>query len=276
MIQTVEIRSLEEVTKIILDQEYNAEIGRLRSTYLFRGMPSAGFRLETSLMRNCGDLMQQLEPSILKNFSKYAIKDDPQINESVWRQMMMGQQYGLPTRLLDWTHSSMIALHFATAENDFAKTDKRDGVVWRIDAKELAGLLPGRYRQELGKGNTFIFDVAALNRVTSSASEYDADMLDRSMVIVEPPSADERIVNQYAYFSVVPTGMKDIEAFLEENTHKTVRYIIRKEIRWDIRDLLDQANVSERIVYPGLEGLSRWIARHYYHTNDSRDNRQTE
>jgi hypothetical protein len=28
--------------------------------------------------------------------------------------------------------------------------------------------------------------------------------------------------------------------------------------------MLDQLNMSERIVYPGLDGLSRWIARHYF------------
>ena len=58
--------------------------------------------------------------------------------------------------------------------------------------------------------------------------------------------------------------MDDVEAFLKEHTDKTVRFVIKKEIRWQVRDLLDQLNISERIVYPGLDGLSRWLARHYY------------
>ena len=47
-------------------------------------------------------------------------------------------------------------------------------------------------------------------------------------------------------------------------TENTARYIIKKELRWQVRDLLDQLNISERIVYPGLDGLSMWLARHYY------------
>ena len=58
--------------------------------------------------------------------------------------------------------------------------------------------------------------------------------------------------------------MKDIEHFLDEHTKKTVRYVIKKEIRWQIRDMLDHQNISERIVYPGLDGLSKWLGRHYY------------
>ena len=31
------------------------------------------------------------------------------------------------------------------------------------------------------------------------------------------------------------------------------------EIRWQARDLLDQLNISERVIYPGLDGLSKWL-----------------
>ena len=73
--------------------------------------------------------------------------------------------------------------------------------------------------------------------------------------MIEPPSIDQRIVNQYSFFSVIPTGITDIEGLLAKVSVESVRYIIRKEIRWDIRDMLDQFNVNDRIIYPGLDGI---------------------
>ena len=103
-----------------------------------------------------------------------------------------------------------------------------------------------------------------LEEVVSSIEQYDEDMGDRSMLIVEPSSIDERIVNQYSFFAIVPSDINDIEEFLDKYTNNTVKYIISKDLRWRIADTLDAFNVSERIFYPGLDGLSAWIGRHYY------------
>jgi hypothetical protein len=38
--------------------------------------------------------------------------------------------------------------------------------------------------------------------------------------------------------------------------------VIPGSLKWDVRDKLDQANITERVLYPSLDGLSRWLRRY--------------
>ena len=130
--------------------------------------------------------------------------------------------------------------------------------------REIHSLLPEKYKTALAESATSIFSVKTLSRIAESLEQYDDDMGDKSMVVIEPPSIEQRIVNQYSFFSVVPMGISNVEDFLDRRTRNTVKYVIDKKLRWRVRDMLDQLNVSERIMYPGLDGLSKWISRHYF------------
>ena len=264
MYKTVVIDEIWGVSNLITEQKYRPDLDRYRSLKIYRGMPDADFKIITSLKRICKNKRKQLEPTILSNFTKYAALEDPSIETSVWRQMILGQHHGLPTRLLDWSFSPLTGLHFAVSEHDLSQMDKHDCVVWRIDVDELHSLLPQKYQKIMKKEQTTVFSLKMLQEACQDPQEYDRDMEGKAMVIVEPPSIEQRIINQYSFFSIVPIEMENVDDFLAEHTDKTVKFIIKKELRWQIRDLLDQLNISERIIYPGLDGLSEWLARHYY------------
>ena len=264
MLHTVVIDNIFGISQLLMEQVYRPDLKRYRSLYIYRGMSNANFQIISSLRRICKYKAPTLEPVILSNFTKYAALEDPSIETSIWRQMILGQHHGLPTRLLDWSFSPLTSLHFAMSESNLDNMDKHDSVVWRIDVNELHAMLPEKYQQIMEREQATVFSVKMLQEACCSLAEYDADMKGQAMLIVEPPSIEQRIINQYSFFSILPMEMEDVVGFLDKHTDRTVRFIIKKEIRWQVRDLLDQLNISERIVYPGLDGLSQWLARHYF------------
>lgn len=269
MIHTVFIDSMEGVKNLIFEQEYDSRSKRMRSSFCYRGMPNASYDIRTSLQRNCKDKYRELEMPMLESFIKYACIEEPRIRDSIWEAMIVGQHHGLPTRLLDWTHSVLVALHFANSEVNLDKLGKRDCVIWRIDCEELARKLPEKYRVVLTQKRTLFFNTETLSSVAESVEEYDRDMGDSSLVCLEPPSVDQRIVSQFAFFTIVPKGIANLEDFLNAHTENTYKYVISRELRWNLRDLLDEFNLSERLIYPGVDGIAKWVSRHYYVMHES-------
>src|SRR5207237_480825 len=54
-----------------------------------------------------------------------------------------------------------------------------------------------------------------------------------------------------------------LEDWLDDHPDLCSQLIIPSELKWELRDKLDQANVTERVLFPGLDGLSRWLKRYY-------------
>lgn len=259
MFKIREIHEFHEIWEIISEQAYDARVNRYRSSCLYRGCQMPIFiwqQVLPEIVRIRERFWKSQYCVILQNMLLLKILG---LENSKWRQLIIGQHHGLPTRLLDWTYSPLAALHFATSGEEFSRMEKNDCVVWAIDIEEINRLLPDKYIKELQKENSYLFTVKMLEQVVQELDQYDDDMREEAMVLLEPPSIDQRIINQYSYFSIIPKDMTDIEAFLETKTENTVKYVIDKLLKWRIRDMLDQLNINERIVYPGLDGLSSWI-----------------
>ena len=236
---------------------WKPDLRRFRSDYAFRGRNEAAEDLSSSLQRH-GSNAGGLEGHLLRNFRKYAQRESVPF-DSVWNWLALAQHHGLPTRLLDWTYSPLVALHFATADTDHYD---RDGVVWMVDYGAAHAAAPQALREVLAEQGMDVFTAELLDRVASDLEALE-ELGEDFVVFLEPPSIDDRIVNQYALFSLMSRADSRLDDWLAERPDVARRIVVPAELKWEVRDKLDQANVTERVLFPGLDGLSRWLARYY-------------
>src|SRR5204863_1182001 len=171
----------------------------------------------------------------------------------------LAKHHGLPTRLLDWTYSPYVALHFAT--NELAHFNE-DATIWCVDYRKTNDLLPRPLRKVLDAEDVNIFTTDLLNSVATTLESFDALAREDFILFFEPPSLDERIVNQFALFSLPSSAGMSLEDLLKTRRATYCRVIIPAKLKWEVRDKLDQANITERELFTGLDGLSMWLKRY--------------
>jgi hypothetical protein len=257
-VDEVRAESWGHLQELLYEQSWQEGLRRFRSDRVFRGQQDAASDLATSLERLGGEYAQ-LERHLLRNFQKYARRDTS--NQTFWDWLAVAKHHCLPTRVLDWTHSPYVGLHFAT---ESPATYGRDGVVWSVDYVQAAKHLPAPLREILEEEGSNSFTTEMVQRAASGLEELDALAEDDDFVLfLEPPSLDERIVNQYAVFSLMSSPSARLEEWLAQRPGLARRIVVPAELKWEVRDKLDQANVTERVLFPGLDGLARWMTRHY-------------
>lgn len=253
------ISSWEQLAEEVYHDSWKPEMRRYRSDFAFRGLSDCSYELKNSFLRNCGD-KPELEYHLLRNFRKYARTTESNQTSTQWRSLVLAQHHGLPTRLLDWTYSPFIAMHFATANTEKYDTD---GVIWKVDFVKVNNLSPEPLLGILEKEKCNAFTLEMLEEHFASLARFDEINGPGQAIFFEPPSLDDRIVNQFALFSVMTSPTAILDEWLAKQNDICRRLIIPKELKWEIRDKLDQANITERVLFPGLDGLAHWLKRHY-------------
>ncbi|MGO6997875.1 FRG domain-containing protein [Rhizobium leguminosarum] len=272
--------SWENLISLLYQGDWDGAISRHRSSMVFRGMTNSSWTMKTSLMRLGGNY-SVLEKHLLRNFRKYAHRDVVE-RDSFWHWLAVAQHHGLPTRLLDWTYSPFVAMHFAT---DALASMNENGVIWCVDLRLAHQSLPAILTKSIDQEGSYVFTIdmlAALERkrdefpslvaeaddkgyqLLRDLGDFDKLSTDPFALFIEPPSIDDRIVNQFALFSAISDAKMTMDEWLQSRPEMYKKVIIPTHLKWEVRDRLDQANVNERVIYPGLDGLSKWLSRHYF------------
>ena len=262
-IEEIRITSLGDLIDKVTPTEPDPVTGRHRDSGVYRGAADASRPLLTSLDRLGGVAPPHsktgLEEHILRNFIRYSRPyfETPPVNE--WELLVAAQHHGLPTRLLDWTYSPLVAAHFATLD----RQDHSARAVWRLDWKKVhcafgfpeLALLIQDLDELFVKGGRF-----------SPWTLFSRDRKEKPFAcMIEPPSLDARIVAQAAVFTLCSDKSQPFDSFLEEHGlgDALTRFVIPAERTGRIRDQLDLASVDERRLFPDLDGVAAQMRRYY-------------
>jgi hypothetical protein len=245
-----------ELDDAITDPALGNHPEHARSTLVFRGLARDSYTNTSSLARLSGDYAS-LERHLMRNFRKYAHQAAP--GPTDWDWMALGQHHGLPTRLLDWTFSPLVALHFATAS-----WPEDDAVLWAVDVEQVHRSLPGVLREALDQEGSLVFTTGLLAKHATDVEELDElRESDPFALFFEPPTLDDRIANQAAVLSIIADPTCHMHEWLEMRDGTCQAWRIPAELKREVRERLDQAHVNERVLLPGLDGLAAWLRRYY-------------
>lgn len=259
----VAVNSLGDLIDKVTPTEPDPRTGRRRDSGVYRGDGGASWPLLTSLDklggRGAPHSKADLEEHILRNFIRYSRPHftTPPIND--WEVLVAAQHHGLPTRLLDWTYSPLVAAHFATV----AGRHDSDRVIWRLDWKSVHrffGLPELALLIEDLEGNL------GADRPMTPWALFSRPADARPFACMfEPPSLNARIVAQSATFTLCSDKRVPFDHFLEAHGlgQALTKFIVPAREAGRFRDQLDLVSVDERRLFPDLDGVAAEMKRYY-------------
>lgn len=257
----------------------------------FRGHESASFRLEPSALRYTvpltdgrGNPVKQGQIirseggevtgiSVERMFDEFKDKAVPFLkreprNDFEW--MFLMQHYGVPTRLLDWTTNSLVALYFAIQT---CPTSNEERLYEETDAENF---LNDDEFNSYGAA-VFALDPIKLNEKTISykgkvraSSEPDKwdhyvdpmnkDGLNFFPIAIQSSHIDARIRSQSGHFTLHGVNIQSID-YITELRKILYKIYIPYGVVPKMLNELHALGVTDSFIFPDLDGVSKEVKR---------------
>ncbi len=231
--------------KIINDIEEFIKVVKVNpANTWYRGVANSDYELLPSLLRkNITDLYER---TLINEFKQDYLAYHKPVSGSLELYSLM-QHYGLPTRLLDWSCSPLIALFFALEE----AIECPYVAVYYMDPKVLNNLA-----LEMPFAGVLPEEVEATGS-PQKILEFFKDIT--NPVAIRPSFSNRRIIAQQGQFTLHLGSMK-IEKLMGSSLNKLLidnsamnRLILKRH--------LHSLGINEDFIYQDLNGLSRRVIR---------------
>lgn len=293
--KTIEIKTVNEMLSAIKRLQFQFGHSARGDGFIFRGNKDASYGLLPGIYRQFkevqharlvdgsidGPIYPADENEILAHFKKESggiLHFIAQSDDFTWLQY--AQHFGVPTRLLDFTSNPLVALYFC------CKDEKQcDGAVWVLNSHTYQRWM---FKDPFCSFNEPDTTTETIHKAIIQSMKGYADddpervQMKRPLLFV-PAYIDQRMAAQSSRFLLWGSDKRQLEEMITaseemnlssdggaykiaDDTRFLSKFIIPDLCKHDILRTLELLDISEKTVFPGLDGIGRYI-EHFYHNN---------
>lgn len=236
----------------------------------YRGCGKVSHKLKPSLYRHNGsktieDFMK-LEKRLLARFQQRSVPFHSRVLNDPWDWLFLMQHYGVPTRLLDWSESPLMALFFAVtlARHSLGSRGRpifiEDASIWFLDPEQW-----NKCAVDLKS-----FPGSVLTTDDPNASAYKPighiNTMKSLPIAIYGAHNSQRIVAQRGVFVCFGKDTRPMEVAYERESFPPdclMRLVIKKGRLPHMYEALKRHGITDSVAFPDLDGLAREIKREY-------------
>jgi hypothetical protein len=236
----------------------------------YRGCGKLAHKLKPSLYRHSGSKAIEdfirLEKLLLEKFKQRSVPFHSRSLADPWEWLFLMQHFGVPTRLLDWSESPLMALFFAvtSARHSLGSRGRPvfcdDACIWFLD--------PEQWNKHAVDLKSFTGSVLTTDDPNAHAYKPvgDINMMKSFPIAIYGAHNSQRIVAQRGVFVCFGKDTRPMEVVYSQENFRSeclMRLVIKKSRLPHMHEALRRHGLTDSVAFPDLEGLAREIKREY-------------